>query len=128
MRRVSARICSDCLPTYSLRAIRTQKLNASRTFSSHSPLSATQSAAPKDEDEDDKPKNGGQEEGAMSRRLSDMAEEIMDTGSKSDRRLMEDAGFSAELKRKLEERISQTTFRAGHQQAFSEANMPVRCL
>jgi hypothetical protein len=61
----------------------------------------------------------------MSRRLSEMADETMDTGSKSDRRLMEDAGFSEELKRKLEERIAQTGFQAEHQQAFSEVNMAV---
>jgi hypothetical protein len=62
----------------------------------------------------------------MSRRLSEMAEETMDTGSKSDRKLMQGAGFSEELKRKLEERIAQTAFQAENQQAFSEANMPVR--
>lgn len=49
----------------------------------------------------------------------------MDTGSKSDRKLMEDAGFSEELKRTLEERIAQTAFKAENQQAFSEAYMPV---
>lgn len=54
-----------------------------------------------------------------------MAEESMDTGSKSDRKLMEDAGFSEELKRTLEERIAQTAFKAENQQVFSEVNMPV---
>ena len=62
----------------------------------------------------------------MSRRLSEMAEETMDTGSRSDRKLVEDAGFSEELKRKLEDRIVQTAFQAENQQAFSEVNMPVR--
>jgi hypothetical protein len=61
----------------------------------------------------------------MSRTLSEMAEETMDTGSKSDRKLMQDAGFSEELKRKLEERIEQTAFQAENQRAFSEVNMPV---
>jgi hypothetical protein len=54
-----------------------------------------------------------------------MAEEAMDTGSKSDRKMVKDAGFSEELKRKLEERMTQTAFQAQNQQAFSEANMPV---
>jgi hypothetical protein len=54
-----------------------------------------------------------------------MAEESMDTGSKSDRKLMKDAGFSEELKKQLEERIAQTAFRAEHPQAFSEVDMPV---
>ena len=62
----------------------------------------------------------------MSKRLSEMAEETMDTGSKSDRKLMQDAGFSEELKRKLEERIAQTAFQAENQQAFSEVNIQVR--
>ena len=61
----------------------------------------------------------------MSRRLSEMAEETMDTGSKSDRKMMEDAGFSEDLKKQLEERIAQSAFKAENQQAFSEINMPV---
>ena len=61
----------------------------------------------------------------MSRRLSEMAEDTMDIGNKSDRTLMKDAGFSEELKRKLEERIAQTAFQAENQQTFSEVNIPV---
>jgi hypothetical protein len=121
---VSNWIYSNCLRAYSPRALQSQKSTAPRTFSCHSPLSAGQSTAPKSEDED-VTQNDGQERGAMSRRLSEMAEETMDTGSKSDRKLMEDAGFSEELKRKLEERIAQTAFQAENQQAFSEVNMPV---
>ena len=61
----------------------------------------------------------------MSRRLSEMAEETMDAGSKSDRKMMEDAGFSEDLKKQLEERIAQSAFKAENQQALSEINMPV---
>ena len=57
-----------------------------------------------------------------------MAEETMETGSKSDTKLIEDAGFSDELKKRLEERIAQTSFNAQNQQALSQANMPVRHL
>jgi hypothetical protein len=124
MRSTSARISSNCLRTYNPPTIRSQKSIALRTFSSHSPLAAGKATSPSDEDENAK-QNVGQEEGAMSRRLSEMVEETMDTGSKSDRKLMQDAGFSEELKRKLEERIAQTAFQAENQQAFSEANMPV---
>ncbi|KAK5102106.1 hypothetical protein LTS08_004566 [Lithohypha guttulata] len=53
-----------------------------------------------------------------------MAEETMDTGSKSDRKLMSDAGFSEGLKKQLEERIAQTAFQAQNQQALSQASMP----
>lgn len=53
-----------------------------------------------------------------------MAEETMDTGSKSDRKMMTDAGFSDELKKQLEERIAQSTFNFENQQTISQATMP----
>ncbi|KIV81106.1 hypothetical protein PV11_08553 [Exophiala sideris] len=65
-----------------------------------------------------------QEQGAMSRRLAEMAEDTMDTGSKSDRKLMKEAGFSDDLKKQLEERIAQTTFAAENQRAISQVTMP----
>jgi hypothetical protein len=64
-------------------------------------------------------------EGAMSRRLAEMAEETMDTGSKSDRKLMQDVGFSDDLRKQLEERIAQTAFATQNQQAASQVSMPV---
>ena len=67
------------------------------------------------------------EDGAMSRRLAEMAEETIDTGSKSDRKLMREVGFSEELKKQLEDRIADTGFAAEKQRAASEINMPV-CL
>ncbi|KIW78930.1 hypothetical protein Z517_08769 [Fonsecaea pedrosoi CBS 271.37] len=68
--------------------------------------------------------DGEEHQGAMSRRLAEMAEETMDTGSKSDRKLMQEAGFSEELKKQLEERIAQTSGAAQNQQAASQINMP----
>ncbi|OAL25814.1 hypothetical protein AYO20_10369 [Fonsecaea nubica] len=68
--------------------------------------------------------DGEEHQGAMSRRLAEMAEETMDTGSKSDRKLMHEAGFSEELKKQLEERIAQTSGAAQNQQAASQINMP----
>lgn len=70
------------------------------------------------------PANGEEGQGAMSRRLADMAEETMDTGSKSDRKLMSDAGFPADLKKQLEERIVQTAFQTQNQQVLSQVSMP----
>jgi hypothetical protein len=61
----------------------------------------------------------------MSRRLAEMVEETMDTGSRSDRKLMQHVGFSEELKKQLEERIAQSTFNSENQQALSKANLPV---
>jgi hypothetical protein len=126
MRSTSAWVSLNCARTYSLPTTSLPKSIALRTFSSYSPLAAGKATSPSDEDEDAKQNGAQEEEGAMSRRLAEMAEETMDTGSKSDRKLMQDAGFSEELKRKLEERIEQTVFLAENQQAFSEADMPVR--
>jgi len=61
----------------------------------------------------------------MSRRLTGMAEDTMHTGSKSDRKLMKEAGFSDDLKKQLEERIAQTAFAAENQRAISQVTMPV---
>lgn len=61
----------------------------------------------------------------MSRRLSEMTEESMETGGRSARKAVEEAGFSEELKRQLEDRIAQASFRSTNQQAISEAEMPV---
>lgn len=60
----------------------------------------------------------------MSRRLSQMAEETMDSGSASDRKLMSDAGFSADLKAQLEERIAQAAFKSNNAQSLSQVSMP----
>jgi hypothetical protein len=124
MRGAPTWICSNCLRAYSPPALRSQKSIVQRAFSTYSSLSAGQSTVPKNEDKA-VTRDVQQEQGAMSRRLSEMAEETMDTGSKSDHKMVKDAGFSEELKRKLEERITQTAFQTQNQQAFSEANMPV---
>lgn len=55
-----------------------------------------------------------------------MAEETMDTGSKSDRKMMQDVGFSEDLKKQLEQRIAQSAFQTENQKAISVANIPVR--
>jgi hypothetical protein len=73
---------------------------------------------------DNDTRSPSEEMGALSRKLSEMAEEAMDTGSKSDRRLVQEAGFSQDLKKQLEERIASSSSTSQNQQAFSQANMP----
>ncbi|KAK2797057.1 hypothetical protein FQN51_008829 [Onygenales sp. PD_10] len=62
----------------------------------------------------------------MSRRLSEMAEESMTEGGKSARKNMQEAGFSEELKKRLEEKIATAggSFKNDHAAAFSVVNMP----
>lgn len=66
---------------------------------------------------------------AMSRRLASMREEALQEGGSSFRNL-ESAGFSPDLKARLEEKILKegynATFKTDNARAFSLANMPVR--
>ncbi|KAI9733595.1 MAG: hypothetical protein M1834_003197 [Cirrosporium novae-zelandiae] len=64
------------------------------------------------------------EEGAMSRRLSDMTEQSLEEGGRSARKAVNEAGFSEELKRQLEDRIAGTDFRNENASAFAQANLP----
>lgn len=61
----------------------------------------------------------------MSRRLSEMTEQSMEEGGRSARKTMEEAGFSEELKKQLEERIAESTFRSQNAAAISQVEMPV---
>ncbi|KAK4543016.1 hypothetical protein LTR36_006014 [Oleoguttula mirabilis] len=54
-----------------------------------------------------------------------MSEESLETGGRSARKAVEEAGFSDELKRELEEKIANASFRSEHAGAFAEANMPL---
>jgi len=65
-----------------------------------------------------------EERGAMSRRLAAMSEESLETGGRSARKAVEEAGFSDDLKRQLEQRIADASFRSENAQAFAQANLP----
>jgi hypothetical protein len=65
------------------------------------------------------------EESAMSRRLSQMTEDAMLEGGRSARRNIENAGFSEDLKRQLEERVLASSFKSEHAAAHSILDMPV---
>lgn len=53
-----------------------------------------------------------------------MSEESLESGGKSARKAVEEAGFSDELKKQLEERIASASFRSENASAFAQANMP----
>ncbi|KAF4270730.1 hypothetical protein CNMCM8812_000956 [Aspergillus fumigatus] len=61
----------------------------------------------------------------MQRRLSEMTEQAMLEGGRSAQRNIEQAGFSEDLKKRLQERIAATTFKNEHAAAHSIVNMPV---
>lgn len=60
----------------------------------------------------------------MARRLSQLSEESLETGGRSARKAVEEAGFSAELRQALEEKIAAAAFRHEHARAFAEVEMP----
>lgn len=78
--------------------------------------------------ENEKPREEGDK--AMSRRLSSMTEQALMEGGNSTLRDFESAGFSPDLKARLEEKIlkdgQDTSFKMDNARAFSLANMPVR--
>ena len=129
MKALHTWICATCRRAHGLRAsqIALTPPVRRRPLSSSSPLWAGQSTAPKDDDGHQLQVEAEEEAGAMSRRLSGMAEETFETGSRSNCKLMEDAGFSERLKEQLQARIAQTAFKAQHQQTIAEVNLPV-CL
>lgn len=69
-----------------------------------------------------------EEDGAMSRRLAQMTDDAMLEGGRSARRNMEQAGFSEELKKQLEERMAAASFKSEHAAAHSILDMPVCAL
>lgn len=64
------------------------------------------------------------EQGAMSRRLEEMSNESVETGGRAARKAVSEAGFSEELKARLQEKLANATFRSDSASAFAQANMP----
>ncbi|KAL8796220.1 MAG: hypothetical protein Q9195_001335 [Heterodermia aff. obscurata] len=62
--------------------------------------------------------------GALSRRLAEMTEETIESGGLSAQKAVDEAGFSEELKRKLEAKIQGSSFRDENPAAFAQIDMP----
>jgi hypothetical protein len=61
----------------------------------------------------------------MSRLLEEMTEDSLTANPRRSDRMVKDAGFSEDLKRKLEERIASGNIAPEHQQAASVVSIPV---
>lgn len=124
MRVSSVWICENCIRAARPRFSGLHNVQSSTRFISRSsPLLESSQTDKQDEAKEERELSA--EEGALSRRLSEMTEEALETGGRSAQKSMRDAGFSEELKKELEEKIAQSSFRAQNQQAFSVAEMPV---
>lgn len=74
----------------------------------------------KDEKHEQEEKVGG-----MSRRLAQMMDETIEQGGRSAQRSVDEAGFSEELRSRLEAKILDNGFKSDHPAAFSQLSMPV---
>lgn len=101
---------------------------ASRRFSAASQRQQNaNSSSAKTEEHGEASENQDEEElkGAMARRLSQMTEDAMLEGGRSAQRNMQQAGFSEDLKRQLEERVKAASFKSEYAAAHSILDMPV---
>ncbi|KAL1854619.1 hypothetical protein Plec18170_004710 [Paecilomyces lecythidis] len=98
---------------------------APRSFSTVPPLRQdAPSPSSNEEKKSSASDDTSEEEGAMSRRLAEMTEQSMTEGGRSARKNMQEAGFSEDLKRQLEERLAAGAFQNENAAAISVANMP----
>ncbi|QMW40376.1 hypothetical protein G4B11_003656 [Aspergillus flavus] len=104
-------------------SLSTTKSPRSRCFSTISQRRNADSKA-NESNETTQSQDESKEESAMARRLSEMTEQAMLEGGRSARKNIEHAGFSDDLKKQLEERITATTFKSDHATAHSIVNMP----
>ncbi|KAK4958913.1 hypothetical protein LTR10_003710 [Elasticomyces elasticus] len=107
--RANPYICARCLRP----RVRTQ--HARFASNAHSP--------PEERSNGDDGRVDG-DRGAMSRRLEQMSEETLESGGKSAVKAVEEAGFGEDLKRRLEEKIANATFRSENTNAFAQVSVP----
>lgn len=115
--------CTHCTPCF-------QAQRCLPSITKRTPISSRRSFSASSFRQDEKPNgssqpSGGKEEGALSRRLAEMTEESLLEGGRSARKNLQEAGFSDDLKRALEEKIKAATFKSDNAQAFSVLNTPV---
>ncbi|KAG8627488.1 hypothetical protein KVT40_004971 [Elsinoe batatas] len=108
-------ICSSCLRAAGLHTRNAPLITTSRGYRPSPPHRETQHAVKDEEPE--------KEQGAMSRRLAELTSESLETGGRSARKAVDEAGFSEDLKKQLEERIANAGFRSDNASAFAQAEL-----
>ena len=82
-----------------------------------------------DESKGDPEANGqGQAEGRMSERLEQMTDAMIEQDGRRAKKAIDEGGFSEELKKKLEARLQESSFRSENAAAFAQASLPVRSM
>lgn len=108
-------ICTRCLRARQNAGV--GRVNPAR-FQSNDAPSGTKDAQRQDGAREEK------EEGAMSRRLAEMSADSLEQGGRGARKAVEEAGFSEELKARLQEKLASAGFKSDNASAFAQANMP----
>lgn len=115
--------CAQCLSRWS-------RLSTLSSYHGHVHHYSTRSSPlPQDHGEATGPEEADgkkEEQGRMSQRLSHMTDEYFEQGVRGMKKAIEEGGFSEDLKKQLEARIQDSTFKDGNSAAFAEINMPVR--
>ena len=70
--------------------------------------------------------NLAKQRGAMSRRLEEMTSESLESNPRRAQKIVEEAGFSEDLKARLEARIAAGKVKADSPTAFALVDLPVR--
>ena len=101
----------------------------SRLFTKSYVLPQQEQSVEKDETTEDSSSTAEREteglRGRMSERLAQMTEESIEQGGNVAKRTIQEAGFSEELKRRLEARIEESKFKSENAAAFAQITMPV---
>lgn len=120
-------ICTSCLLRHFAKPRGYYGQGSIRTFSRPSPHRDKPPSAHERRGQgcQDRAQLSRSDEGAMSRRLADMTEETVESGGRSARKALEEAGFSEELKQQLEAKIQDNSFKNENPAAFAQLNMPV---
>ena len=125
-KRANPYICIPCLYSQSSLSARV------RHNAIHSRDFAQSTDSPQEVTKDDKSKftseaNGqGQAEGRMSGRLVQMTDTMIEQDERRAKKAIDEGGFSEELKKKLEARLQESSFRSENAAAFAQASLPVR--
>ena len=130
VRKFDPFICTRCLyGQLACPSFRAQHGRNIRAFATSTALpQQNEHASAKSEDHTethDEITEDGREPGGMSRRLAQMTDESIEQGGRSAKKAIDEGGFSEELKRRLEERIQESSFKSENAAAFAQVNMPV---
>ncbi|KAK4553091.1 hypothetical protein LTR86_009818 [Recurvomyces mirabilis] len=115
---------SKIVPFICARCLRVRVWRADLSLRKSTRYASTATAPQQDDANGPAGAHGGEEErGALSRRLEQMSEESLESGGRSARKAVEEAGFGDDLKRQLEEKIAAASFRSENANAFAQAGL-----